>query len=74
MLLRWDVENVDHAKWVRTPYPNWAGANYDGDGLTYELPTADTGSKTTTQAKSFKLPASFGQRAADVPASSVPTP
>ena len=74
MLLRWDSENADHAKWVRTPYPNWAGANYDGDGLTYKLPTADTGSKTTTQAKSFKLPASFGQRAADVPASSVPTP
>lgn len=74
MLLRWDSEDADHAKWVRTPYPNWDGADYDAEGLTYKLPTADTGSKTTTQAKQFKLPSTFGQRAADVPASSVPNP
>lgn len=74
MLLRWDIENADHAKWVRTPYPDWDGANYDAFGLTYKVPTADTGSTTTTLAKSFKLPSNFGQRATDVPASSVPTP
>ena len=72
MLMRWDVENADHAKWVRTPYPDWDGANYDAYGLTFKLPTADTGSTTTTQAKSFKLPTGWGQRAADVPASSEP--
>jgi hypothetical protein len=74
MLLRWDSEDANHAKWVRTPYPNWGGANYDGDGITYKLPTADTGSKTTTQAKGFKLPVTFGQRAVDVSVTSVPNP
>jgi hypothetical protein len=82
MLLRWDIENADHAKWVRTPYPNWGGANYDGDGLTFKLPTADTGStrfdaKTQTNVSTvsnFKMPSGWGARAADVPASSVPTP
>lgn len=74
MLLRWDSEDAGHAKWVRTPYPNWDGADYDGDGLTYKLPTADTGSKTTTEAKQFILPRNWGQRAADVPVSSTPSP
>jgi len=40
--------------------------------LTFKLPTADTGSKTTTQANKFKLPANWGQRAADVPVTSAP--
>lgn len=72
MLLRWDIENADHAKWVRTPYPSWQGADYDADGLTYKLPTADTGSKTTSEAKKFVLPSNWGQRAADVPPASEP--
>jgi len=72
MLLRWDSEDADHAKWVRTPYPSWFGGDYDADGLTYKLPTADTGSTSTTQAKSFKLPAGWGSAAKDVPASSAP--
>ena len=72
MLLRWDSQDADHAKWVRTPYPEWDGANYDAYGLTFKLPTADTGSKTTTQANKFKLPANWGQRAADVPVTSAP--
>ncbi len=72
MLLRWDSENADHAKWVRTPYPDWNGANYEAYGTTNKLPTANDGSKTTTQAKSFKLPTNWGQRAADVPVSSEP--
>jgi FtsP/CotA-like multicopper oxidase with cupredoxin domain len=76
MLLRWDIENADHAKWVRTPYPEWSGVEYDapGFGQTYKLPTADTGSSTTTQAKKLVIPATFGQRAADVPVTSVPNP
>ena len=74
MLLRWDSENADHASWVRTPYPTWYGANYDGDGLTYKVSTADTGSTTTTEAKKFVLPATWGAKAADVPVTSAPTP
>jgi FtsP/CotA-like multicopper oxidase with cupredoxin domain len=74
MLLRWDAESADHANWVRTPYPTWAGANYDGEGLTNKLPTADTGSKTTSLAKNFKMPAGWGGPSADVPASSAPNP
>ena len=74
MLLRWDSEDANHAKWVRTPYPNWDGADYDADGLTYKLPTADSGSKTTSEAKKFVLPKNWGQRAADVSVSSAPAP
>ncbi|NOT13700.1 MAG: multicopper oxidase domain-containing protein [Methylococcaceae bacterium] len=76
MLLRWDSEDADHAKWVRTPYPDWDGPHYDEDGLgkTYKLPTADTGSTDTTRAKQFILPRTFGQRAADVPVTSAPNP
>jgi FtsP/CotA-like multicopper oxidase with cupredoxin domain len=73
MLLRWDSENLDpnspdgvHLSSVRTPHPDWAGPNYDVNedgtpGATYKLPTADTGSKDVSEAKSFILPASFGQ-------------
>ncbi len=74
MLLRWDSEDADHQSWVRTPYPEWHGVEYDvpGEGTTYKLPTADTGSTNTTQAKQFVLPATFGQPAADVPTASAP--
>ena len=74
MLLRWDSEEADHASWVRTPFPEWHGVGYDVPGLgeTYKLPTADTGSTLTTQARQFRLPATFGQRAADVPVTSAP--
>ena len=76
MLLRWDVENADHAKWVSTPYPEWGGVEYDapGFGQTYKLPTADAGSTTTAQAKKLVIPTAFGQRAADVSVTSVPNP
>ncbi len=85
MLLRWDSETLDpnnpnnHNPSVRTPYPDWDGVSYGVSGsplvpATFKLPTADTGSKTTSKAQNFKLPSSFGQRAADVPASSVPNP
>jgi FtsP/CotA-like multicopper oxidase with cupredoxin domain len=76
MLLRWDSEDADHAKWVRTPYPEWGGVEYDapGYGKTYKLPTADTGSTNTTQVKKLVIPATFGQRAADVPVTSEPNP
>ena len=74
MLLRWDSENADHAKWVRTPYPNWDGVHYDvpGEGVTHKEPTADTGSKTVTEAQQFVLPATWGLKAADVPVTAAP--
>jgi hypothetical protein len=74
MLLRWDSENADHAKWVRTPYPHWDGVHYDvpAEGVTHKLPTADTGSKTVTEAKQFVLPATWGLKAADVPVTAAP--
>ncbi len=75
MLLRWDSETADHAKWVRTPYPEWNGANYDsadpayhGLGPTIKVPAANTGS-TKTDAKtgltsssvlSFRPPVNWG--------------
>lgn len=79
MLLRWDSENADHAKWVQTPYPDWTGVSYNVDpeglgGATNKEATADTGSKLTNEAKSFSLPSGWGLRAADVPTSSAPTP
>lgn len=66
MLLRWDSENADHKSWVRTPHPEWDGPHYDEvhnglPGSTYKLPTADTGSTTTSEAKNFVLPAAFGK-------------
>jgi len=73
MLLRWDSENLDpnssngvHLSSVRTPHPDWGGPNYDVNedgtpGATYKLPTADSGSKTVSEAKNFTLPAGFGQ-------------
>lgn len=81
MLLRWDSEDASHAQWVRTPYPTWNGANYDGEGLTNKLSSADGGStkrdtKTNTNVSTvdggFKLPSGWGGKAADVPASSAP--
>lgn len=74
MLLRWDSETPDHATWVRTPYPTWTGAGYYNGGVSYKVPTADTGSKATSQASSFKLPAGWGGRAADVPVTAAPAP
>lgn len=74
MLLRWDSEEADHQSWVRTPYPEWHGVEYEvpAEGVTYKLPTADTGSTKTTQAQKFALPATFGQPATDLPAGSAP--
>ena len=69
MLLRWDSEKVDpngvHLTAVRTPHPDWGGPSYDvhedgTPGATYKLPTADTGSVLTTEAKNFVLPQGFG--------------
>lgn len=74
MLLRWDSEEPGHSSWVRTPYPTWYGAGYETDGITYKLPTADTGSMTTNEVKNFKLPSGWGALAKDVPATSVPAP
>jgi len=70
MLLRWDSESADHQNWVRTPHMDWEGAHYLENGAvdeltghkgTYKLPTADTGSLGTTEAKNFVLPRTFGQ-------------
>jgi hypothetical protein len=76
MLLRWDSEDVNHANWVRTPYPTWNGAGYDTDGLTYKLPTADTGSArfdsklntTVSTVTNFSMPSGWGAAAKDVTA------
>jgi hypothetical protein len=58
MLIRWDVENPDHLSTVRTPYPEWSGVVYDDitNGKSFKVPTADTGSTTTNQAKNFIVP------------------
>jgi FtsP/CotA-like multicopper oxidase with cupredoxin domain len=83
MLLRWDSEDATHAKWVRTPYPTWYGANYDGEGLSFKLPSADVGStkydtklktNVSTVTSGFVLPSGWGSKSADVPAGSEPTP